>query len=79
LHQQLSGIINVTLNYEPRNLSFKDLLQGKIKKIVLHYEILPISTDLIGDPYGDRVFRKHFQQWLNSVWQEKDKQLTKIT
>lgn len=79
LHQQLSGIINVTLHYQPQNLSFWEFLQGKVKKIHLHYELLPISADLIGDPYEDRVFRKHFQQWLNSIWQIKDQRLDKVS
>lgn len=79
LHQQLSGIVNVTLHYQPQSLSFWEFLQGKVKKIHLHYELLPISPDLIGDPYQDRVFRKHFQQWLNSIWQTKDQQLRKMS
>jgi 1-acyl-sn-glycerol-3-phosphate acyltransferase len=79
LHQQLGGIINVTLCYEPQNLSFWEFLQGKITKIYLHYELLPIQADLVGDPYEDRMFRKHFQQWLNSVWQIKDQQINRMS
>ncbi len=79
LHQQLSGILNVTLHYKPQNLSFWDFLSGKIVKIYLHYELLPVIPDLVGDPYEDRTFRRHFQQWLNGLWQEKDQQLDKLS
>ncbi len=78
LHQQLSGILNVTLHYKPQNLSFWDFLSGKIVKIYLHYELLPVIPGLVGDPYEDRIFRRHFQQWLNGLWQEKDQQLDKL-
>ena len=79
LHPQLSGILNVTLHYKPQNLSLWDFLSGKIEKIYLHYELLPITPDLVGDPYEDRVFRRHFQQWLNGLWQEKDQHLDKLS
>ncbi len=28
---------------------------------------------MIGDPYQDRHFRKSFQQYLNNLWEKKDK------
>lgn len=74
---QLNGIINVTLQYTPQNLSLWQFLQGKVKQIYLHYEVLPITPDLIGNPYEDRLFRKNFQQWLNQIWAEKDERLKK--
>jgi 1-acyl-sn-glycerol-3-phosphate acyltransferase len=79
LHPQLSGILNVTLQYKPQTLSMWEFLNGKVEKIYLHYELLPITPDLVGDPYEDRIFRKHFQQWLNGVWQAKDQQLDQLS
>ncbi len=79
LHPQLSGIINVTLHYTPQNLSLLQFLSGKINKIYLHYELLPITPDLIGDAYQDRIFRKHFQRWLSELWAAKDQILAKLT
>ncbi len=78
LNSQLSGIINVTLHYTPANLTLWDFLSGKIQKIYLHYELLPITEEMIGDPYQDRQFRKSFQQYLNNLWEEKDKLLQGI-
>jgi 1-acyl-sn-glycerol-3-phosphate acyltransferase len=79
LHAQLSGIVNVTLHYQPQNLSLWQFLRGKIERIDVHYELLPITPDLVGDPYADRVFRKHFQQWLSEVWQRKDQRLAQLS
>ncbi len=75
LHPYLKGVINVTLYYQPRFISLWAFISGKVEKIYLHYDILPISPDIIGDPYTDRVFRKQLQQWLNSLWLEKDQRL----
>jgi hypothetical protein len=37
---------------------------------------LTISPELrIGDYTVDAVFRRHFHQWLDAVWQEKDAQI----
>lgn len=79
LHTQLSGILHVTLHYKPRYISLWQLLNGKVEKIYLHYELLPITADLVGDPYEDREFRKHFQRWLNELWAAKDQLLEKLS
>ncbi len=75
LHPKLSGIVNATLHYQPQGLSLWQFLQGKIDEIYIHYELLPVREDLIGDPYEDRIFRKHFQKWLNELWSAKDRHL----
>lgn len=78
LHAELSGIVNVTLHYRPQGLSLWEFLRGKIDKIYVHYELLPITPDLVGDPYENRIFRKYFQQWLNELWNRKDQLLDKL-
>lgn len=78
LHAELSGILNVTLHYAPSNLSLWQLLSGKLEQINVHYELLDITPDLVGDPYEDRVFRKYFQNWLSRLWAEKDKLLDSL-
>jgi len=79
LHSQLTGIVNVTIHYTPQNLTLWQFLQGKIQKIHVDYEVLPVTPDLIGDPYQDRVFRKRFQQWLTELWRIKDQHLNKLS
>ncbi len=78
LHNCLSGILNVTVHYTPQKLSLWQFLCGKIQRIYIHYELLPITPNLIGDPYEDRAFRKSFQQWLSQLWAEKDQYLNQI-
>jgi 1-acyl-sn-glycerol-3-phosphate acyltransferase len=73
----LAGIINATIVYE-KSFTLWQCLRGDFKKIVCHYELLPIEEELIGDYYTDRQFRKQIQQWLNRRWQEKDAQIDSL-
>ncbi len=50
---------------------FFDMLSGKLTRIVVHVDLQPIADELHGDYINDKSFKRHFQQWLNSLWQEK--------
>lgn len=50
---------------------FFDMLSGKLTRIVVHVDLQSISDELHGDYINDKSFKRHFQQWLNSLWQEK--------
>lgn len=77
--EQLTHIVNVTLAY-PDNAErpFVDLLCGRMRRIQVHIETLPVTADLRGDYQGDQVFKQHFQQWLNRLWQAKDERLARL-
>ncbi|PKH05881.1 acyltransferase [Moritella sp. Urea-trap-13] len=66
-------ILNVTIIY-PDNLNspFKDLLQGKLKRIVIRVETITITPDLQGDYENDATFKHNFQQWVTILWQRKE-------
>lgn len=53
-------------------------LSGKLTRIVVHVDLQPIADELHGDYINDKSFKRHFQQWLNSLWQEKDRLLTSL-
>ena len=48
--------------------------------MIIHIEAkeIPITKNLIGDYYNDRSFRPDFQNWLNDIWERKDKQINQI-
>jgi 1-acyl-sn-glycerol-3-phosphate acyltransferase len=75
LEKQIDSIIDVTIIYPVGKDIMWDFLQGKMDKITVHVDVIPITPDLRGDYQNNREFRAHFQQWLNSVWQRKDKLL----
>ena len=72
MNTQLSGILNVTIGYSKANFNFWDFACGRLDKIHVHYQLIPITTDLIGDYYQNRLYRAHIQNWLNNTWQAKD-------
>lgn len=77
----LSGIIDVTINYktlDKKQLNMWELICGKIDKLQLHYELLPITNDLKGDYFIDRKFRSQLQHWINDIWKRKDKRLSEL-
>lgn len=74
LGNQFDRVLNITLVYPDNNHSpFLDLLCGRMKKIVVRVETLPITAEMHGDYFNDKVFKRHFQLWLNSLWQQKDR------
>lgn len=71
----LKHIINVTIVYSKTPASIWSLLSGKIKKVTIYYEVLPIDKDLCGDYMQDKEFRRRFQERVKQIWLAKDKLL----
>lgn len=71
----LSSVLDVTIVYpenKPR-VTIWDLLSGKIPRILVRANILPIPENVVGKNYvEDDVYREHIQQWVNRLWREKD-------
>lgn len=72
LQDILSGMISVMIYYPKKTPSVWEFACGRFEKIVVRYEVLPITPDLLGDYYNDRDFRTHMQQWLNALWRKND-------
>jgi 1-acyl-sn-glycerol-3-phosphate acyltransferase len=76
MNQILDGVVDVTLAYpENRDQPFKDLLQGKLTKVVVNIRVHEIDENLNGDYFKDKAFKRRFHHWLNDVWKEKDQYL----
>ncbi len=77
--EQFEHIIDVTLAY-PDNIEepFKDLLMGRVKRIVVRVNLLPVDEKVTGDYFNDKPYKRSFQLWLGELWQQKDHQLGKI-
>ena len=54
------------------------MLSGKLTRIVVRVNLEPIHEELHGDYVNDKNFKRRFQQWLNTLWKEKDEQIDKI-
>ncbi len=77
--EQFDALIDVTLAYpDNRSSAFQDLLSGKMKKIVVSIDTLPVNDALLGDYFNDKQFKREFHLWLNQLWQQKDHKLQTI-
>ena len=73
---QFDSLINVTISYPDNpDTPFKDFLMGKMKRIRVRIEELPVDEQLVGDYFNDKQFKRGFQEWLNARWKEKDEVL----
>lgn len=68
----ITSILDVTIVYPEGNMSFWDFLCGRVHTIKVHVEEIEITDKFKGDYVDDPFFKNSFQQWLNSLWQEKD-------
>jgi 1-acyl-sn-glycerol-3-phosphate acyltransferase len=73
---QFDAVLDVTLIYPDNpNHVLVDMLLGRLKRVVIQVELLPVDDSIIGDYFNDDVFRLKFQQWLNARWVQKDQQI----
>ncbi|BDX03295.1 acyltransferase [Marinomonas pontica] len=74
MNGKLHQLIDVTIVYPNGAPRFFDYLCGKVANIKVHIRVLPIDAALLGDYHNDPEYRAHFQQWVNTLWQQKDAQ-----
>lgn len=76
--EQLQSILDVTIVYPGGVPGMWEFLCSKTSKIIVKVKQLPMSTDMIGDYFTDRAFRKRFNDWLNTLWTEKDAMIGRL-
>jgi 1-acyl-sn-glycerol-3-phosphate acyltransferase len=70
--KQIHSILDVTIAYPHGARSFWAFLCGKVPEIRVRVQSIPVNSELLGDYFHDRKFRKQFMLWLNALWAEKD-------
>ncbi|RUO43771.1 acyltransferase [Aliidiomarina taiwanensis] len=76
--EQFQEVLDITLVYPDRKHGeplAMALLFGRLKRIYVHIDRIPVTADLRGDYFNDEAFRTHFQGWLNGRWQLKDQRI----
>jgi len=77
--EQMHTMLDITIYYPDGIPDFWDLLCGKVKNIVVDVKKVSIPDTLRGKDYSqDRVFKIEFQDWIKSVWQEKDELIEEL-
>lgn len=73
---QFDSLLNVTLVYPEGVPSFVDFLFGRLNKVTIRVEELKIPEHFPkGDYNNDPAFRQEFQDWVQTLWEEKDQQI----
>jgi 1-acyl-sn-glycerol-3-phosphate acyltransferase len=79
----LHSIIDVTIVYPDKIPSFWDYLSGRVKKIIIDFEVIPMKN-LMPDNMStshyinDAELKKHICQWLNDLWIKKDRKIIQL-
>lgn len=78
--ERLSKLIDVTICYPEGIPSYWDFVCGKVNRIVIDINVIDIDHLHKENNFSDNYFndmqqRQDFQNWLNKLWQDKDKKL----
>lgn len=72
---QLETLVNVTIYYPQGIPTFWQFISGQVQQIQVQVSTQDISSEHIGDYSNDKAFQANFQQWINGLWINKDKEL----
>lgn len=72
LKSVLDGFVDITIVYPKENPSFLDLMSGKIRKVKVFIEFIPISEIPIEENENFAPLSKPMKRWIDSRWQKKD-------
>lgn len=78
MDDKMRQIVDVTIAYPQGVGSFWDFACGRVKEVKVRVRTLPIGSELTGDYLNDPQFKRNFQNWLNTLWQDKDRELSSL-
>ncbi|NWH06206.1 acyltransferase [Desulfobacter latus] len=76
--EYLHNIVNVTIAYPGGVPTFWDYISGNTQKIIVDVDVFPVGEQMIGDYFNNDGYKQQFRDWLNQIWQEKDKKLNEL-
>jgi 1-acyl-sn-glycerol-3-phosphate acyltransferase len=78
--EQFDSILDITVHYPGGAGSLWDLFCGRIPKISVWVDRVPIPQAMLGGNYfGDDSFRQKMQAWVQTIWATKDSRLKQMT
>lgn len=76
--EYLHTIIDVTIVYPEKIPTFWEYISGKVKKIIIDFEVIPLTGFLKGDYFNDPGYKEHIFLWLNALWLKKDQKISEL-
>lgn len=76
---QIKSMVDVTIVYHDEKFEIWDLMCGRINKITIRITQRDIPAAMLnGDYEEDPNFRESFQEWISTIWEEKDQLITDL-
>ena len=73
--EYLHKIIDVTIIYPEKIPTFWEYISGRVNKIIIDFEVIPLTPSLTGNYFNDPAHKDFFCVWLNALWQKKDEKI----
>lgn len=74
-----TNVLDVTILYpDNKGKPMLDMIGGKLGRVVVHVNVIPISDQIVGDYFENENFRAGFQSWLNAAWHSKDRLIEQL-
>jgi 1-acyl-sn-glycerol-3-phosphate acyltransferase len=73
------AILDVTIVYPDGAPKFWDFLCGRLRRVIVRVQSLPVPGHLMNSDYGgDAATREAFAQWVQQLWRDKDAQIERL-
>jgi 1-acyl-sn-glycerol-3-phosphate acyltransferase len=73
------AILDVTIVYPDGAPNFWDFLCGRLHRVIVRVQSLPVPEHLMNSDYGgDPATREAFAKWVQQLWQDKDAQIERL-
>ena len=79
LGHKFQSLLDITIVYPNGVPSFWDFLCGRLQRVVVRIESRQIPEQFLnGDYQNDPTFRAQFQQWIQQLWDDKDRLINQL-
>lgn len=74
----LHKMLDVTIYYPQGIPGFFQYISGRVPKVVVRVNVMPIQPNMLGDYDNDSEYRKNIQGQMNQIWLEKDQLIEQL-
>ena len=77
--EKFEAVLDVTIVYPDGVPDFWQFLSGRVTRVIVRVQTLPIPSQLLGADYaGDAATRQAYQQWVHELWLAKDARISTL-
>ena len=77
--EKFEAVLDVTIVYPDGIPDFWQFLSGRVARVVVRVQPLPIPSQLLGGDYAeDAAMRQAYQQWVHELWLAKDARISAL-